>query len=543
MTIGSLGSLLPLPEVPPLVLLTPPVVLLLVGLPLDEAARSLAIILIVIRLFLGPLPTDADPAAPPAGLEPAAADLLLRPLWGLLMDDDPPKLEKTFEKMEPPCLAALLPPTLLPADDALPLPAEAGLVAPLATLEDPFALPAAAAMFDAVSINLTDTEGGPPPPPAAEEDPLVEPPAGCVENLTLGDLVGLLPRPLATAPLTRADPPAAAAVPPFPPVARSSGRSISMTPTIPPLAGRIIRMAGRPSSLVPKVTCPAPRSGPPMLENDARICSTMAALMGKVDRDCWFRSSTVRELTRRAGERDAPLPPRLARVFLPLAGAFVLFPLLPVAVASGTAGGRGATRSIVRKRSLQQGHLFSVSAHLPMQSKQNRWVHPLMEATSVMEDGASRQMAHVKSAGGLPTSGLVTMTPPATGLAAGLRSISSISSSSRTMGSLVVPRGAALLAAGDAAIPAPLPMPRGRRVERRCIPASAAIRVEARTAALRVDRGRDTGPPGLSLVVAEEVVAVAVVPTEKEGVVPAAWKERVTRWELLMIFGFVLSWQ
>lgn len=59
-----------------------------------------------------------------------------------------------------------------------------------------------------------------------------------------------------------------------------------MTPIIPPLseylAGLIMRIAGLPSALVPKVTCP----GPPKLEKDAKICSTIAALMGKPDEDC-----------------------------------------------------------------------------------------------------------------------------------------------------------------------------------------------------------------------------------------------------------------
>jgi hypothetical protein len=56
---------------------------------------------------------------------------------------------------------------------------------------------------------------------------------------------------------------------------------------------------------------------------------------------------------------------------------------------------------MLSKRALQQGHLFFLSAHLLMQSKQNWCMHPLMDAISVMQEGVSRQMAQVKSAGGL----------------------------------------------------------------------------------------------------------------------------------------------
>mmetsp|Transcript_37908 Transcript_37908/g.91454 ORF Transcript_37908/g.91454 Transcript_37908/m.91454 type:complete len:212 (+) Transcript_37908:907-1542(+) len=156
---------------------------------------------------------------------------------------------------------------------------------------------------------------------------------------------------------------------------------------------------------------------------------------------------------------------------------------------------------MVRNRSLQHGHLFSVWAHLSMQSKQNLWVHPLTLATSVMEAGASRQMAQVKSGGGFidappPAEGAATATPKT--LAAGFISISSISSSSsssssNTIGVSFVPRAAAfLLAAGEAVLPmfpptaAVVARRRGwgdrRRIE------VAAILVAAQREAARLER-------------------------------------------------------
>ncbi len=59
-------------------------------------------------------------------------------------------------------------------------------------------------------------------------------------------------------------------------------------------------------------------------------------------------------------------PPVLLLVFDPellsLLSLLFRFPLLEVVVA-GVGGGKFLTRSIVLKRCLQQGHLFSVSAH------------------------------------------------------------------------------------------------------------------------------------------------------------------------------------
>ena len=43
-----------------------------------------------------------------------------------------------------------------------------------------------------------------------------------------------------------------------------SGKCISITPTIPPPFGRIIRICGRPSSDVPNVTCPGSMGPPPL---------------------------------------------------------------------------------------------------------------------------------------------------------------------------------------------------------------------------------------------------------------------------------------
>mmetsp|Transcript_15634 Transcript_15634/g.28245 ORF Transcript_15634/g.28245 Transcript_15634/m.28245 type:complete len:260 (+) Transcript_15634:2481-3260(+) len=259
MTIGSLGSLLPLPDA-----LLPPEFLLLSDRTKFPVARSRrATILIVILLEIELSPADTDPAAPPVGLVSApSADLLLREL----LDLDPPKLAKRLVKLETPCL--LLPPGLLPADAALALPAETGLA-----LAAPLALVTPDDSLSAISeaVNPTDNGGDETisrgieersPPVPSEEDPLLELLPGALENLTLAVREGLLSRPPADAPFPLAAPlplAAAAALPPLPPTARSSGKNISMTPTIPPLAGRIMRIAGRPSSLVPKVTCPVPR--------------------------------------------------------------------------------------------------------------------------------------------------------------------------------------------------------------------------------------------------------------------------------------------
>lgn len=99
-------------------------------------------------------------------------------------------------------------------------------------------------------------------------------------NLTLAVLVA--PPPLADAVAAAAPPPLAGDPPPGDDPPSSSGRNISITPTIPPPWGRIMRICGRPSSLVLKVTCPGPLREVKL----ARICSTRAALMGKPDMDC-----------------------------------------------------------------------------------------------------------------------------------------------------------------------------------------------------------------------------------------------------------------
>lgn len=305
---------------------------------------------------------------------------------------------------------------------------------------------------------------------------------------------------------------------------------------------------------------------PPRLVKDANICSTMAALMGNAEKDCWFRSSTVREFTLRflAGELplfgELALPPVLALVFLPLlaVAALVRLPLR-----TGAGGVSAATLSMVRNRALQHGHLFSVSAHRSMQSKQKRWVHPLMEATSVMVGGASRQMAQVKSSGGFSPPLLAAEADVAAiamdfpdGLAAGLRSMSSSSSSSlRTMGVSLDPRAAAerdgFLRGDDDAATARLPLPplavltiAAEAVGVEAAKAVSALRrVErlgaadtAAAAARRVERG---------LVVKAEAASAAVGvldPTENEATVPMSLyvsrKERVTRgWEEAICLG------
>ena len=169
----------------------------------------------------------------------------------------------------------------------------------------------------------------------------------------------------------------------------------------------------------------------------------------------------MRELTRRLfrGDDDNDvrrrvlllLPPPPLEVLL-LAAADVdrlRFPLRSGVNVSGT------TLSILLNLALQHGHLFSVNAHLSMQSKQNLCEHPEMDATSVIEGGASRQIAQVKSSGG----SLLARSDDVSGffaagcfLAAGFKSISSsVSVSHKSIGEeedgFVVPRRA--LRAGD----------------------------------------------------------------------------------------------
>jgi len=200
-------------------------------------------------------------------------------------------------------------------------------------------------------------------------------------------------------------------------------------------------------------------------------------------------------------------------------------------------GGSATTRSIVRKRALQQGHLFSVSAHLSIQSKQNLCVQPLIEAASVREAGVSKQIAQVKSA-----TGSTTAAATATGtFAAGFKSKLSIpsSSSASTMGepfafgtggsSVVAPAAPPKIAVAFADLAAAAPpligivdnvnvplllllllmwillLRAAKRVERRWGANSWAIRVVAFIAARRVDRRAGAGE-------------AEVVPTEKEGV-------------------------
>lgn len=118
----------------------------------------------------------------------------------------------------------------------------------------------------------------------------------------------------------------------------------------------------------------------------------------------------------------------------------------------------GTTLSILLNLALQHGHLFSVNAHLSMQSKQNLCEHPEMDATSVIEGGASRQIAQVKSSGGCcccllaPSDDVSDFFAAGCFLAAGFKSISSsVSVSHKSIGEeedgFVVPRRA--LRAGD----------------------------------------------------------------------------------------------
>ena len=171
----------------------------------------------------------------------------------------------------------------------------------------------------------------------------------------------------------------------------------------------------------------------------------------------------MRELTRRLfrGDDDNDvrrrvlllLPPPPLEVLL-LAAADVdrlRFPLRSGVNVSGT------TLSILLNLALQHGHLFSVNAHLSMQSKQNLCEHPEMDATSVIEGGASRQIAQVKSSGGCccllaPSDDVSDFFAAGCFLAAGFKSISSsVSVSHKSMGEeedgFVVPRRA--LRAGD----------------------------------------------------------------------------------------------
>ena len=171
----------------------------------------------------------------------------------------------------------------------------------------------------------------------------------------------------------------------------------------------------------------------------------------------------MRELTRRLfrGDDDNDvrrrvlllLPPPPLEVLL-LAAADddrLRFPLRSGVNVSGT------TLSILLNLALQHGHLFSVNAHLSMQSKQNLCEHPEMDATSVIEGGASRQIAQVKSSGGCccllaPSDDVSDFFAAGCFLAAGFKSISSsVSVSHKSIGEeedgFVVPRRA--LRAGD----------------------------------------------------------------------------------------------
>lgn len=91
---------------------------------------------------------------------------------------------------------------------------------------------------------------------------------------------------------------------------------------------------------------------------------------------------------------------------------------------------------MVWNRALQHGQVFSVSAHLSTQSKQNLCVQPFIEATSDMQSGESRQMGQMKSGGGFSTT--------TAAIVAGFKSISlTESSSNSTIGDcIVLPRAA-----------------------------------------------------------------------------------------------------
>lgn len=173
----------------------------------------------------------------------------------------------------------------------------------------------------------------------------------------------------------------------------------------------------------------------------------------------------MRELTRRLfrGDDDNDVRRRVLLLLLPPPPLEVLllaaadddrlrFPLRSGVNVSGT------TLSILLNLALQHGHLFSVNAHLSMQSKQNLCEHPEMDATSVIEGGASRQIAQVKSSGGCcccllaPSDDVSDFFAAGCFLAAGFKSISSsVSVSHKSIGEeedgFVVPRRA--LRAGD----------------------------------------------------------------------------------------------
>lgn len=288
-----------------------------------------------------------------------------------------------------------------------------------------------------------------------------------------------------------------------------------------------------------------------------------------------------------AEDVDAPLPPGLLLLALVLelfaVVARFLFPLLPVVAE----GGKATTLSIVRNRALQQGHLFSVSAHLSMQSKQNRCVHPLMLATSVRVLGLSKQIAQEKSSGTVVSTATSTAPPPR-GLAAGFKSISSMSSSSsssKTMGVSFVPhprparaalagplRGDVVVAVAEALAFPPLLLlfREAIRMEVRCGAKFSAIRVAASLAARRVERLGGVAavattsllsglwplgaPPPAVLLARLRLLApraplllgivALTVPTEKVGgdasMVPISrWrKERVTRCVLIPLYCF-----
>lgn len=182
MTIGSLSSLFSLPDAPP-----PPAVLLL------AEARSREI-----SLYATLLEKEFPPVVSPAALSSALPeDLLLREP---LVEDDPPKVEKTPVKPEAVCLAALSPAALPMAEDALALAAETGLVRdPLGlALDTPLALATPADSTSVPSAGGKEERVRPEALPV-EEDPLLELPLGVLVNLNLPDLVGLLPRPPAVA--------------------------------------------------------------------------------------------------------------------------------------------------------------------------------------------------------------------------------------------------------------------------------------------------------------------------------------------------------
>lgn len=146
-------------------------------------------------------------------------------------------------------------------------------------------------------------------------------------------------------------------------------------------------------------------------------------------------------------------------------------------------------------------------------------MQPLIDATSDMAGGASRQIAQVKSAKAESAAATSATGTFAAGFKFMLSISSSSSSSSSTMGdafgtggSAVLPLGTAVADLVDAAeeevvvVAAPLPPRVAKRVERRWGASSSAMRVVATIAARRVDRR--------AVVVGE----IEDVPIEKEGV-------------------------